>query len=398
MKNIRHLGKFIRQNSRYALLATIIIAGIGFLLLYKLRSLTGGLSRSEVSATSAAVGWHGIYDQPLYLPLKLLRSIIFYFDPSHGDLLSRFPNAIFGGLTIVTFAWLIRLWHGTRTAIFAGLLFATSAWVIHVSRLASFDVLYLWTIPTLLFTHVQMHRNNTKAAIFYGSMLIWGLLLYIPGVVWLILANMFLQRRAIAAGWQHFSKWWQRALYVLSGLAWLPLLVVGLTRAGSLRLWLGIPDNIADPTGLLKQLAGVFVHLFLRGPQYPELWLNRAPILDIFTLVMCLLGMYFYAKHIKASRARLLGLFFSLGIVLVALGGPVGISLLVPILFIAAATGITFFLHDWGRVFPINPFARALGTGLIVVAIALSCAYNVRAYFVAWPHNIVTQALFQYHR
>ncbi len=398
MKNIRRLRKYMRQNSRLALLALIIIAGVGFLLLYKLRVLTGGLSRNEVDATSVAVGWHGIYHQPLYLPLNLVRSVIFYLDPSHGDLLSRLPNAIFGGLTIMAFGWLVYLWHGSRTALFASLLFATSAWVLHASRLASFDVLYLWTIPTLLLTHVQMHRKNNQPLVFYGSMFIWGLLLYIPGVVWLVLTNIYLQRQAIINGWRHFSKSWQRALYVLAGIGWLPLLIWGLSRAGNLRLWLGLPDNIANPAGLIKQFAAVFVHLFLRGPQYPELWLARAPILDVFTLVMCGLGIYFYARHISASRARLLGIFFVVGIILVAVGGPVGISLSVPILYIAAATGITFFLHDWERVFPVNPLARGVGVGLIVVAIALAGIYNTRAYFVAWPHNIVTQALFQYHR
>ncbi len=398
MKNISKIRKYLRQDARFLIIAMIIAAGLVFILLYKLRTLAGGLSRNEVDATSVAVGWHGIYHQPLYLPLNLVRSVIFYIDPSHGDLLSRLPNAIFGGMTILTFTWLIRLWHGPRTAIFAGLLFATSAWVLHASRLASFDVLYLWTIPTLLLTHVQLHRKSTKPLIFYGSMLTWGLLLYVPGVVWLVAANMFLQRKAIINGWRHFSKPWQHALYVLSGIGWLPLLIIGLSRAGNLRAWLGLPDNIADPAGLLKQFVGVFVHMFLRGPQYPEIWLERAPLLDVFTLIMCLLGIYFYARHRSVSRARLLGTFMGIGIILVALGGPVGISLLVPILYIAAATGITFFLHDWMRVFPLNPIARGLGVGLILIAVGLACTYNARAYFIAWPHNLITQAIFQYHR
>ncbi|MDB5170979.1 MAG: hypothetical protein JWO35_673 [Candidatus Saccharibacteria bacterium] len=398
MKKLLSFRNYLHQNARFVALATIIVVGLGWLLLYKLRSLTGGLSRAEVDATTVAVGWHGIYDQPLYLPLNLVRSVIFFLDPSHGDLLSRLPNAIFGGMSIVTFAWLIRLWHGTRTAIFAGLLFATSAWVLHVSRLASFDVLYLWTIPTLLLTHVQLHRHSTKAVVFYGSMLTWGLLLFIPGAVWLVLANAFLQRKSIANGWQHFAARKQRALYVLAGIGWLPLLIVALSRAGNLRTWLGIPDTITDPAGLLKQFVGVFVHMFLRGPQYAEVWLDRAPLLDVFTLIMCILGLYFYAKHRQVARTRLLGTFFAIGIILVALGGPVGLSLLVPILYIAAATGMTFLLHDWLRVFPNNPLARTLGIGLVVAAVALACLYNTRAYFVAWPHNLVTQATFQYHR
>ncbi len=398
MKNIRRLRKYLSQNGRFVTLSMIIVAGLAFLLLYKLHSLTGGLSRNEIEATSVPVGWHGIYNEPFYLPLNLVRSIVFFLDPSHGDLLSRLPNAIFGGMTIITFAWLIRLWHGTITAIFVGLLFATSAWVLHVSRLASFDVLYLWAIPTLLLTHVHMHRNSAKPVIFYGSMLIWGLLLYIPGMVWLVLANVLLQRKAITNGWHNLAKTWQRALYIMAGVGWLPLLIVGLSRAGNLRAWLGLPESIADPLGLLKQFIGVFVHIFIRGPQYPELWLEQAPLLDVFTLIMCLLGIYFYIRHIKVARTRLLGTFFAIGIILVAVGGPVGISLLVPLLYIAAATGITFFLHDWLRVFPSNPFARILGIGLITIAVAVACFYNARAYYVAWPHNLVTQAVFQYHR
>jgi hypothetical protein len=28
----------------------------------------------------------------------------------------------------------------------------------------------------------------------------------------------------------------------------------------------------------------------------------------------------------------------------------------------------------------------------------LSCLYNLRAYFVAWPHAATTQTTFRYHR
>jgi hypothetical protein len=142
----------------------------------------------------------------------------------------------------------------------------------------------------------------------------------------------------------------------------------------------------------------VFVNLFVSGPHQPALWLGRAPILDVFTLAMCIIGLYFYGLHPRASRTKLLGSLFLIGAVLVALAGPVGLSLLVPILYIIAATGITYLIKEWLKVFPLNPLARGLGLGLVALAVTLACAYNLRAYFVAWPHNDNTHAVFHYRR
>ncbi len=380
--------------------AVLVVAlGIGsltWLLLYKLANLTGGLSASELKSVSAPVGWHGIYNQPLDLPLKLLRSVVFYLFPDHGQLLSRLPNAIFGGLSIGAFALLIRSWHSTRTAVLTSLLFATSAWVLHVSRLASFDVQYLWALPTLLLAHLLLQKRGQRILLWYGSILITGLLLYIPGMVWFVALNTYLQRALLKGAWKHFKRGWQRLTYVMAGLIWLPLLLIDLSRPGQLLQWLGLPSHLAPPPTLIKQFVAVPVHLFIRGPRYPDIWLNSLPILDIFTLAVCVIGIYFYARHRQAIRSRLLGMFFCLGVILIGLGGPVALSLLVPVLYMAAATGITYLLREWLSVFPLNPLARGLGIGLISLAVTLSCAYNLRAYFIAWPHNEATKITFRY--
>jgi hypothetical protein len=395
MKKVR---QHLAANRRLAVLLVGALAAVGFLLLYRLGSLVGGLSLGELAAASAPVGWHGIYHQPLYLPLEAVRSVVFFLFADHGQTLTRLPNVFFGLVAIASFAWLVRLWHGTRTAVLASCLFATSAWVLHVSRLASFDVLYLCAVPLLLVTYVKLQRDNSKAMVFYGSLLIWGLLLYVPGLVWLLLLNVYASRKAIAAGWRHFSRWWQRLLYLLIGIAWLPLLTNHLRQTAELKLWLGLPLQLDGPLLLLKHFVAVFWHLFVRGPLYPELWLGQAPMFDIFALVACVIGIYFYARHLQVTRSRLLAGFFLIGALLVALGGPVGLSLLVPLVYLLAATGIAYLMREWLQTFPVNPLARGLGISLIVIAVALSCTYNLRAYFVAWPHNRVTETVFRYHR
>src|SRR5206468_4014771 len=102
--------------------------------------------------------------------------------------------------------------------------------------------------------------------------------------------GLYWHRDLLASGWRQFNSLGQRASLALVGLVWLPLLTIDFTRAGHFRRWLGLPAHLAAPIHLLKHLIGVPVHLFIRGPQYPESWLGRAPVLDIFVLSASLIG------------------------------------------------------------------------------------------------------------
>lgn len=388
----------IARNRRLIGWVLAIAAVLAWLLLYMLGNLTGGMSRDELSAVAAPVGLHAIYADPSYLPLKLVRAVTFFSFPDHGQTLSRLPNAIFGGLAMLSFAGLVRLWYGTRVAALAGAMFAFGAWTLHVSRLASFDVLYLWALPMLLFSHFLLRKYYRHTAVWFGSVVVWGLLLYIPGLVWFVLVDIWLQRKYVAAGWRHAQAWWRRVLFALLSILWLPLLAVDLARQGSLLTWLGSPAHFGSAGAIARDFAAVPVHLFIRGPEDPQLWLGRLSLLSVFALVLCILGIYFYATHRKSRRSWYMAVLALLGFILVGLGGPVSLSLLVPLLYVAAATGLAYLLSQWLKTFPNNPFARGLGLGLIIFAVALSCVYNYRAYFIAWPHAQEVKATFQYSR
>ena len=395
---MKSLSRFWRENANVLIWVLLVLAGLAFLMLYRLGSLVGGMSHAEILTIGSPVGWHGIFHHPLDLPLKLARSIIFYLSPGHGQTLSRLPNVIFGSLAVLNFAWLIWLWHGYRTAVLATLLFATSAWTLHVSRFASSDVIYLWAITTLLLIQVLLHKFGGLKVVWYASLLLWGLMLYVPGMIWLMVIQVVTQRRSIAKAWSTERSIRKLLLSVAAIVIWLPLLIFDFTRHGEFIAWLGLPSHFPSAAQLFKQFVGVFVHLFIRGPQYPELWLARAPVLDVLTLVVVCFGIYFYAKNWRASRTRSLGAFVGSSVILVGLGGAVSLSLPIALLYVIAAAGIASLLHDWLKVFPLNPLARSFGIGLVALAVALSCTYNLRAYFVAWPHNTISRASFRYHR
>ncbi len=390
---MKRISNYLSQHRRYLIWALVIVLAVLSLMLFRLGLLTAGLSPVEHASANAIYGWHGLGQSPFYLPLNVVRSLLFSLAGHHGALLTRLPNTVFGAMAIVLFALLIKYWHGNRTALLATALFACNAWLLHVSRLASNDVLYLWAIPLLLVTQLYMSRPVARAWIWYGSIMICVLLLYIPGMVWFILLSLYWQRAGIVRGWQGYKLWWQRSLYVASGLIWLPLLLSRLTALHNLKLWLGLPVHFAVDQ-VARQVAFVPVHLLVRGPNDPERWLAHALLLDAFCLIAVLSGIWFYVAHFRATRSRLLASYWLLGIILVGLGGPVGISLLLPLVFVFAATGIAYLLHEWLRIFPNNPIARKLGIGLVVIAVLVSCSYNLRAYFVAWPHNAYTLSLF----
>src|SRR6185312_16163397 len=114
-------------------------------------------------------------------------------------------------------------------------------WTLHVSRLASSDVLYLWALPTLLFSHFLLRKYFQKSTVWICSMLVWGMLLYVPGMAWFVFIDIILQRKFIVAGWREARRWWRRLAYLLAGAIWLPLLAIDLRRSGELLHWLGLP-------------------------------------------------------------------------------------------------------------------------------------------------------------
>lgn len=377
-----------------------ILAGLSLVAvyLYRLGSLTGGAATlAEVQSINFGLGTTGLIHNPLFLPIQLLRSGLIFVVGPHNLFVDRLPDVFFGLLTVACFSYLIWLWHDAKTTIFAIILFAFSPWVLHVSRIASFDVMFLLVAPALLLSHVLLHRYNSKPWVFIITLATWSLLLYIPGAIWLVIWNIYLQRSDIKSAWLSCAGLFRKLLALLASLIWLPL--VAEVAVGNIRIlsYLGAPNKFGEPAEIAKHAAGVPYHLFAVGPEYPAIWLGHAPILNIFCLVMCALGIYYYVDHWGASRSKLLISFLVISLLLVALNGPVAISLLVPLLYIFVAMGIAYILSLWLKTFPLNPLARSAGIGIVAFAVGLSAVYGLRSYFVAWPANQTTIHIFRHH-
>ncbi|MDB5176008.1 MAG: hypothetical protein JWM81_866 [Candidatus Saccharibacteria bacterium] len=364
---------------------------------YHLGTLVPGLSSSEQAVAITPLGWSGIYADPLNLPLLLLRSIAFFFHDGAGAFVTRAPNAVLGAVAVVALMLVVKFWHGTRIALLTGVLFGSAAWTLHISRYASTDVLYLLLVPLLLLTQVLIKQQSRRLLVVCAVMLTWGVLLYVPGFVWLLLVTIFWQRKLLRGIWSIHTALKPRLLIIACGLVTLPLLIIRfINEPRAIISWLGLPQDFGSLGSIGHGLLAVPVHVFVHGPAIPELWLGRLPILDVFTLALAVLGIFFYvARNWFAPRTQQLLSYAVVGLILIGLGGPVTLSVVIPLAYLAAAAGIAWLLRDWLRTFPINPFARSIGIGLITLAVLLSAGYNLRSYFIAWPHAQATQVSFR---
>src|SRR5579884_3754416 len=265
---------------QYILLFLFLLALCVYLCLYKLGHLVGGVSANELVTYKATYGWHGIYHNATFLPINILRSIIFKLFNPHGQNLLRLPSAIFGIMSIVFYYLIVYFWHGKRTAVLSSFLFACAAFTLHVSRLATNDIVYYWGILTLVLNHALYYRFSDNRLIGLLNFFTWGLLLTIPGFVYFVVLDIILQRNLIKESWEDIPNLFYRLFQLVLLVLWLPIVVNSLFRSHLIKLYLGLPEHFPTKLHILKNFGAVIVHLFIRGPQYPDLWLGRLPVLD----------------------------------------------------------------------------------------------------------------------
>jgi hypothetical protein len=386
MNKIRSFGSLIKNHGVLVALGVVITG----LFLYRLGSLAGpGLAPAETAALQASGSYHDIIANPLYLPLTAPRWLFTTLLPGHFNIAARLPSVLLALISIAALIYIVRHWYKQRTMFFGLVLIASSAWILHVGRLATNDIAYLAAVPILIAIHLLLYDYTEKRVVIFIAAVVFAAMLYIPGLVWLALASLIWQRSEIKDALKNLS--WP-LIALLAGLIILmlaPLLYGFLHNAHSsyALMWLGLPGSVPTWKEVVKNVAATISFVFVRTPADSARWLGQLPLFDAFMIISFIAGVAFYLKHISAERTKLLLLYGTLGLLLCAVGGSVTRSILVPTVYLVAIGGIAFILHQWLQVFPRNPLARRLGVGMICIAIALSCTYNLRHYFVAWPHN-----------
>lgn len=390
------IRNFVKQHWIVLICIVAVFAVISAGLLFRLGSLLPGFSVNEVATYHASTSLKEIWQNPINAPYHTLVHALQMALPNNL-ITVRMASVFVGWLTVVIFFLLVHRWHGLRTAIFGTLLFGTSSWFLHVSRLGSPDVV-LFGLFSIVACGVWLREHKASGAVILG-LLISGLLLYTPGMVWFLGIGLLWQWGSIDRAFKHNKGSLTLGTVLFLGIL-APLLWQFYKHPGRISEWLCLPDSWAHPLHLLHNIIDVPFAVFFRSDvANPETWLGQLPLLTIFGSIMFLLGAYVYARHAKLARVRLFALLAILGSIVIGLSdGKISLTVLVPFVFIVASAGVGYLVEIWYAVFPRNPIAKVLGAIIVSAAIGMACIYNIRSYFVAWPQASATRELFTHQK
>lgn len=357
-----------------------ILAGVLF---WQLGSLLPGYSASEAATYDQATmgGAKAFLDNPINAPFILLVKALSYLIP-HNLVVTRLAAVIIGLATLVLFAALLARWHDRRTTIIGTLLLGVSAWFLHTARLGAPETLLFGVFALTVCGYWLKHTGSKLALI--SSFLLAAVLLYVPGIIWFIALGTVWQ-------WKVIDRAFKKHLLTvtLSGLGLLvtlgPLAWALYKQPAFIKPWLGLPSEWPNLLEAGRNLLEVPFHLFVHNEANPAVWLGTAPILDIFSITMFVLGGYLYLRHVKLGRTSLFIAIAAMMALLMALGGSVTFTVIMPFIYLVVAAGVSYLLSQWFQVFPRNPIARSIGITVMCLVVGVVYAYHLTHYFVGWP-------------
>ncbi len=364
-----------------------LIAGLFFaaLYLYKIGSFVPGHSRFETLDFLEINGLGPLFDSAAYLPMRGLELVMVQIDHPNATLLRLVSVLVVGGATISMYL-VLSAWHTRRIALLMSILFMTNTYVLQAGRFASHESLLFLLAPLLLLFGIWLKAKRTVNR---APLILLGVsgLLYIPGFIWLMLGFLAAFHVRLKLAWKFVT---QKIRITAAGGALLvlsPMIVSLINNPAQLPTLLGF-DRLTNfgIRSCLEALTQIPDDLFVYGPSDASIWLLRTPILDIGSAVLLVLGIYSYSRGKHTLRRRLLIALFCVGVVLVTLSTYISVAVLLPIIYIVMASGLTYLLQSWFTVFPRNPLARAIGVVVLCGLIGVIAAYHINRYFVAWPH------------
>ncbi|MDQ3158981.1 MAG: glycosyltransferase family 39 protein [bacterium] len=392
-KFIKSVKAFFVTNWQVIIGAIIVFTLVFGLFGYRLGDLTSGLSSNELQFVESSLSSEKILDNPTNIPQK---GLIFAIDRLGliSNFSVRFISALLSMLTILLIFQLLRKWHTTRVTIFSCVLLTVSSWFVGVGRLATAQILLVLGVTLIIYVaEIIDDKNKHDSVKTILLVALGGLSLYIPGLIWLFLGMLTLKRKSIISTITNL-KFYERILGCLVVFILLfPVIVLSISDIEFLKNILVIPVNF-EPTEWLRRLVVIPIYLFAQGPLDPSINLSRLPLLDIFSSVLFLFGLYAYYFKQNLTRTKLIGVLLAVSAIIIAIDGHYFMPLLIPLVFIVIASGVELLIQQWLTIFPKNPLAQKLGVSLVVITIMLTGFYHIQRYFVAWTGSPETHEEF----
>lgn len=360
------------------------------LYVWRLGTLTQGLSKHEFAARAASGTHQNIVNDPVNAPHKLIQYILQLLD-YHGAFWMRSVSMLFALLCIGAFYMLLKIWFGRFMALVGTLLFATTPWIVLSARSAAPDVMWMSSILFLL-SYTLFCRTTSKPNLAWFLLIASTILcIYTPGLIWFAAFVLIFKAKNISRSLTRV-----KGKFIVLGLVLLFVCMLPLAYALSKHLSLAkelfiVPGTFIGGMEILKNIIWAFSGIAYHLPFHLDYVLGRVALLNIAQVVLSLIGVYAMWKKARSETVIILAL-----IAVSVLGSSVnnntlllGISL--PALAVLAVAGLRHLYKRWFEIFPVNPLARAFAACLVALLLIAHVAYGIRYTLLAWPHNMDTR-------
>lgn len=392
------LYEWVRHRWIQLLTSSVLLCTLAALYLFKLTSLVGGVNSYEIQKLEALKQLSAPWTNPVDWPYLMLAKIVtkIGLEPLFA---LRIVSVCAGLLSVLLFYYLLRNWlFSSGKALIGTLLFATSSWQLSVVR-GGYAISFSACLLILFFMLSTRVLYSTRPFLDWFLLLLCAsAALYSPLLPWFVFvgAAAYLVQTRGKLFRLSISKRQSSLLAVCTALLALPMLVGVVQSESTFRVIFMGDTDLANPLQLVANASNTLFALFFKAEIPSVFGLANLPFLDVFSVLMFILGLYYFERRLNLRRSRMVLGSFAAGIIVVSLAGysPQYTGLLVPLVYLIVAAGVYEFTSRWLVVFPKNPVARSIGISLISICIGVVGSYHLTRYFVARTGNPDIQALY----
>jgi hypothetical protein len=386
MQRINNIYRWIDNKLQVNYIYILIITGLIFF--YKLAAIPNGRSIQENNAVHDLANHtftlHYLIHNPTLIPSKLYYVLLNYLNMrSIFDI--RLEGILISFVTIFIFYFLLKSLTTKFIAFITVLILASSPWFLQLIRNSSSSAIIVFSAVYFIYLSILLLRSKRYNILLYLSLLSIALLLYVPGVIWLVLCFWFIDGKLFINVFSKASNLSKIMSIVISGLFVLPN-VVGLFLKPKLALDLlaihRIPLN-----SIISSILDFPKYLFYENTTSTIYRVGNLPLVSLSVTILIIFGLILLYKNRQTFITRFTVATILISWVLFVISGFHYLFMLLPLLSMTLGLGIFYLYNNWLKVFPKNPFAKIILYSLLSILAISIIYYQFNQYFVVWGHT-----------
>lgn len=362
---------------------------VGWLTIYawKLNRLLPGYSSNELSSINQSTSLHSIWANPIDAPYKILAYLGHLI--LHNQVGIRIAGLIWAAIFICSFYLIASRWFGKMVGALSTLVLATTPVFIIAARSATPMIMAASLLPVAA-VMLAIPKSEKPERLFYLLAISAGISIYHPGLIWLLILLLILDRKAIMSAIKRlglFSRF-ASVLTILASTA--PLVYRFIVNPSFIKTFLALPQHWPNVIAILKNFIWGWLSLVWRAPYHVEWIIGRLSFFSVIEVALVVMGIFAMLRHAR-SKALAIVVFCGLGILVEAINGNLTfVVAVIPAILIFTAAGIRFLYYEWNSVFPFNPVPRSVANFAILAVLFVQILWGVRYALIAWPLSPAT--------